>query len=100
MQKPPALAAFLKVHQGALIGAGMEGDAPADPALEHIDPVHRPRITAAVRRDLGGSHAHSDLNLSRVGAAGGRHLDQDALFRRKRWRRWPLQPWSVISAPW
>jgi hypothetical protein len=23
-------------HQGALIGAGMEGDAPADPALEHI----------------------------------------------------------------
>ncbi len=23
-------------HQGALIGAGMEGDAPADPALAHI----------------------------------------------------------------
>ncbi|MFZ0407267.1 MAG: hypothetical protein WAM11_04045 [Cyanobium sp.] len=36
MQQPPAFAAFLKVHQAPLIGAGMEGDAPADPALEHI----------------------------------------------------------------
>ena len=36
MQQPPALAAFLKAHQAPLIGAGMEGDAPADPALEHI----------------------------------------------------------------
>jgi hypothetical protein len=31
-----ALAAFLKVHQCRLTGAGMEGDVPADPALEHI----------------------------------------------------------------
>ena len=36
MQQPPALAAFLKAHQAPLIGAGMEGDAPADPALKHI----------------------------------------------------------------
>jgi len=36
MQQPPALAAFLKAHHRPLIGAGMEGDAPADPALEHI----------------------------------------------------------------
>lgn len=36
MQQPPALAAFLKADQGALIGAGMEGDAPADPVLEPI----------------------------------------------------------------
>jgi hypothetical protein len=36
MQQPAALAAFLKVHQGALIGADMEGDVQANPALEHI----------------------------------------------------------------
>ena len=36
MQQPPALAAFVKAHQGALIGAVIESDAPADPALEHI----------------------------------------------------------------
>ena len=36
MQQPPALAAFLKAHQAPLIGAGMEGDAPANTALEHI----------------------------------------------------------------
>ena len=31
-----ALAAFLEANQGPLIGAGMEGDAPANPPLEHI----------------------------------------------------------------
>jgi len=36
MEKPSSLAAFLKAHQAALIGEGMEGDAPANPALEHI----------------------------------------------------------------
>jgi len=36
MQQPPALAAFVKAHQGALIGAVIESDAPADPALVHI----------------------------------------------------------------
>ncbi len=36
MQQPPTLAAFLKAHQAPLIGADMEGDAPADPALEDI----------------------------------------------------------------
>jgi hypothetical protein len=36
MQKPAALADFLKAHQAGLIGRGMESDAPADPVLEHF----------------------------------------------------------------
>jgi len=36
IQQPPALAAFLKARQAPLIGAGLEGDAPANPAMEHI----------------------------------------------------------------
>ena len=36
MQQPTSLAGFLEPHQGTGSGIAIEGDAPADPALEHI----------------------------------------------------------------
>lgn len=35
MQQPASLAGCLKPHQGTGSGIAIEGDAPADPALEH-----------------------------------------------------------------
>ena len=45
-------------------------------------------------------HAHADLNHSSVEAALEAISGSGWFTRRKRWRRWPLQPWSVISALW
>jgi hypothetical protein len=36
MQQPATLAGFLEPHQGTGSGIAIMGDAPADPALEHI----------------------------------------------------------------
>jgi len=65
VQNPAAFAAFFKAHQGALIGADKEGDAPADPALEHIvenlDLGHNgegPAPEAAPRKGWPGSMPH------------------------------------------
>jgi hypothetical protein len=73
IQKPAAFAAFLKAHQGALIGAGMEGDAPADPALEHI----------VANLDLG--HGHNGEGPDPVQCA------PDAITREARDTR--VRPW-------